>query len=220
MEQDFGYYAVIPLVVLHDNKLRPTAKLLYGQISSLTKKEGYCYASNEKLSTDIGIAKRSVENIIKELEKAGYIQREIIREDGKNVIRKIYILSKNLIATTPSDSGEVNAIGRGDTPSDSGFALLDKSLDKRIEIQSIKDAYAYRINKNSRLTEGAKTKIKARLKTYTLEELTKAIEKFSQDEWWMEKNSHQGLEWFFRSDAQIDKFLNLKTVKKTEMKYV
>lgn len=216
MEQDFGYYAVIPLVVLHDDRLRPTAKLLYGQISSLSKKEGYCYASNEKLSTDIGIAKRSVENVLKELEKVGYIKREIIRKMGQNTARNIYLLP---IMSSQSDVDSPRQIALP-SPSEKVFALLDKNLDKRIEIQSIKDAYAYKINKNSRLTEGAKTKIKARLKTYTLEELTKAIEKFSQDEWWMEKNSHQGLEWFFRNDAQIDKFLNLKTVKKTEMKYV
>ena len=212
MEQDFGYYAVIPILILQDSRLKANAKLLYGQISALASKEGYCWAGDEKLSKDVGISKGSVKGLLKNLENIGYISRET-HNVGGGKLRKIYIHKGANNAT----QGVKWTVDKG---SNAPFLPLDKSLDKRIEIQSIKDAYAYRINKNSRLTEGAKTKIKARLKTYTLEELTKAIEKFSQDEWWMEKNSHQGLEWFFRSDAQIDKFLNLKTVKKTEMKYV
>ena len=39
---------------------------------------------------------------------------------------------------------------------------------------------------------------------------------FSQEDWWMENNSHRGLAWFFHSDDRIDQFINLKVnIKKT-----
>ena len=42
-----SYYAVIPADVRYDKRLRDKAKLLYGEIVSLSNKYGYCYASNK-----------------------------------------------------------------------------------------------------------------------------------------------------------------------------
>jgi len=56
----------------------------------------------------------------------------------------------------------------------------------------------------------ASKKIKARLKTWTLDELKKAILKFSGNRWRMEFNRTKSLDWFFRNDAQIETFLQLE----------
>ena len=42
-----GLYAVIPAGVLYDDRLRPAAKLLYGEIVRLAQSSGYCYATNK-----------------------------------------------------------------------------------------------------------------------------------------------------------------------------
>ena len=73
--------------------------------------------------------------------------------------------------------------------------------------------YKEKINSGNRLTEGAKQKIKTRLKTFSLEELLEAINRFSKDKWWVDNNSHRGLAWFFKSDDRIEQFLNLKEKK-------
>ena len=47
--QRIGYYSVIPATILFNEKLKPNEKLLYAIITSLSNKEGYCYASNKYL---------------------------------------------------------------------------------------------------------------------------------------------------------------------------
>ena len=42
-----AFWAVLPAAVRYDEELPPNAKLLYAEISSLTDRRGYCYASNE-----------------------------------------------------------------------------------------------------------------------------------------------------------------------------
>ena len=39
-----GYYAVIPANVRYDKRLKPNAKLLFGEITCLTNKKGFCWA--------------------------------------------------------------------------------------------------------------------------------------------------------------------------------
>ena len=41
-----SYYAIIPANVRYDNELTEKAKLLYGEITCLSNKEGYCFALN------------------------------------------------------------------------------------------------------------------------------------------------------------------------------
>ena len=41
-----NYYAIIPAEIRYDKKLTPNSKLLYGEITALANKEGYCWAGN------------------------------------------------------------------------------------------------------------------------------------------------------------------------------
>ena len=41
-ENPISYYSVIPATVRYDNRLKPAEKLIYGEITSLTNKKGYC----------------------------------------------------------------------------------------------------------------------------------------------------------------------------------
>lgn len=62
MNEKPGYYAIIPAGVRYDKQLPQGAKLLYGEITALTNKNGYCWASNDyfaKLySVSIGTIKK------------------------------------------------------------------------------------------------------------------------------------------------------------------
>lgn len=82
--------------------------------------------------------------------------------------------------------------------------------------------YKVKINKKSRLIKKAEQKIKARLKEYKLDQLLKAIENFSKDDWWMKHNAHRGVAWFFHSEERVEQFLNLvpqKGLSKVELNH-
>lgn len=87
-----GYYAVIPADVRYDDQLPANAKLLYGEISALVGKEGYCFATNQYFAKLYKITDRSVTRLVILLEKAGYIRREVEKdESGQVVARKIFL---------------------------------------------------------------------------------------------------------------------------------
>ena len=60
------------------------------------------------------------------------------------------------------------------------------------------------------INDQARNKIKARLKQYTLQELLTSLKKFTHNSWRMKNNRNKSLDWFFRTDAQIETFLNLE----------
>ena len=91
-ENQISYYSVIPATVRYDNKLKASEKLLYGEITSLTNKEGYCFATNRYFSNLYNVNPHTVSQWISHLQKEGYIYIELIRDKKKEIKeRRIYI---------------------------------------------------------------------------------------------------------------------------------
>lgn len=87
-----NYYAVIPATVRYNKELKPAEKLLYGEITSLTNKMGYCFATNKYFADLYNVTNHTVSQWISHLEKKGYIQIDIIRNDKKEIKeRRIFI---------------------------------------------------------------------------------------------------------------------------------
>ena len=55
-----NYYAIIPARVRYSNKLKPSAKLLYGEIVALSNKHGFCYATNNYFAKLYGVSKNTI----------------------------------------------------------------------------------------------------------------------------------------------------------------
>ena len=90
-----NYYAIIPADVRYSN-LKPNAKLLYGEITALSGKLGYCYASNNYFADLYGVSKNTVSRWISDLNKLGFINIEVERNEKKQVIkRRIGIIKKD-----------------------------------------------------------------------------------------------------------------------------
>lgn len=89
---DASYYAIIPGPVLNSEEIPDGAKILYGVISTLTKKEGYCYARNEVLAAKVRKEADTVSRLVSKLDKAGFVHVEVIRDpETKRVVeRRIY----------------------------------------------------------------------------------------------------------------------------------
>ena len=93
-----NYYAIIPADVRYSN-LKPNAKLLYGEITALSGKLGYCYASNNYFAELYGVSKNTVSRWISDLNKLGFINIEVERNEKKQVIkRRIGIIQKDVRA--------------------------------------------------------------------------------------------------------------------------
>lgn len=91
-ENQISYYAIIPATVRYDSRLKPAEKLIYGEITSLTNKMGYCFAKNKYFADLYNVTNHTVSQWISHLEKLGYVYIELIRTDKKEIQeRRIYI---------------------------------------------------------------------------------------------------------------------------------
>lgn len=84
-----SYYAVIPAYVRYA-KLPPNAKLLYGEITALCNKQGYCWAKNSYFSELYSVTESTISDWIKKLE----VMRFIKIENPKGMKRIIRIVNK------------------------------------------------------------------------------------------------------------------------------
>lgn len=76
-------YAITPADVLYDKDLPPMAKLLYGEITCLTKKDGFCWATNAYFAELHEMSKDRISKLISILEKKGYISVHVERNEKK-----------------------------------------------------------------------------------------------------------------------------------------
>ena len=79
-------YIQVPMVVLLDEDLSSTTQLLMGLITTLSMKDGYCYASNRYLSNLLKVSKRTISSSITTLRRNNYL-----KIDNDDSARKIYL---------------------------------------------------------------------------------------------------------------------------------
>ena len=60
-----NYYAILPAFVRYDKDLPANARLLYGELTALTNKKGYCFASNNYFAPLYGVTTQEISKWIK-----------------------------------------------------------------------------------------------------------------------------------------------------------
>jgi hypothetical protein len=98
MKEKPTYYAIIPASVRYSN-LKPNAKLLYGEITALSNKLGFCYATNNYFAELYNVSKNTISSWLSDLNKLGFITIEIVRNDSKQIIKRKLGITK--IMSTP-----------------------------------------------------------------------------------------------------------------------
>lgn len=87
-----NYYAIIPAYIRYDQKLTHLEKLLYGEITCLSNKQGFCYATNQYFSELYGNSERTISRSVNRLQVSGYITVALEVVAGtKKTNRKIYL---------------------------------------------------------------------------------------------------------------------------------
>lgn len=95
IEQQANYYAVIPAPVRYNKKLKYPERLLYGEITALSNRYGYCFASNKYFASLYDVVSETVSRWISHLKECGYIDVNIIKNENNQIIeRRIYIIDK------------------------------------------------------------------------------------------------------------------------------
>lgn len=84
------YFAVVPMEVLERKDLNANAKLLYGEITGLTRRNGYCMATDKYIADRIGLSKKSIQKLMQELAEKDLIRRETTKT-AKGTYRRIYL---------------------------------------------------------------------------------------------------------------------------------
>lgn len=96
-----NYYAIIPAEVRYDTELSANEKLLYGEISALSNKEGHCFASNAYFADLYKVDKRTIQRWLENLDKQGYVLIYVERDENNAVIKRYIVLATKL--GTPHD---------------------------------------------------------------------------------------------------------------------
>lgn len=91
MKDKPNYYAIIPANIRYDENLKDKAKLLYAEITALSDKNGYCFASNRYFAELYNVSPTTISLLIKNLIDNGYIESEIIYKEGTKEILNRYL---------------------------------------------------------------------------------------------------------------------------------
>ena len=130
---DSAYFAMIPSIVMYDERLTYLERLLYGTITLLTKKDGYCYASNGYIAKLYKCNELTISRHISQLHKYGYIN--VVIED--NYKRRIYVnLPKEGVIQNNQDNNirdNNNLINekKESAPGQTDFEEIAREYDKR-----------------------------------------------------------------------------------------
>ena len=89
-----NYYAIIPANVRYDDKICANAKLLYGEITALCNKEGFCWAGNEHFAELYKTTKETISRWIRQLKERDYIRVKIFyKQNSKEIDKRIIAIS-------------------------------------------------------------------------------------------------------------------------------
>jgi hypothetical protein len=113
-----AYYAIIPARVRYHEGISLGAKLLFGEITALTNKTGFCWASNRYFARLYGVDNRTITRWLADLSAAGVITAEISKAEGN--ARRIWLWKKTSGAIdknvpTPIDKNVLQNTTRGNT---------------------------------------------------------------------------------------------------------
>jgi len=91
-EKQIDAWVLIPPTILHEKKIPTGAKILYGRVLGLTKRKGYCYASNDYLAEGIGLSKSTIKKYLMILYKRNYLAYKLERDKKTKEVkgRRIY----------------------------------------------------------------------------------------------------------------------------------
>lgn len=211
--KEVGYYAVIPATVRYSD-IPPNAKLLYGEISALCNKEGFCWATDAYFAALYKVKRQTVNGWISTLAKNGCIHIKTITNEAGLRKRKIHLECREKVTgvSQKDDRGCHKKVTYNNTVNNT-YNISN------VEIQSIYDLYidSFKSNpKQFKLTPIRRQKIKKRIKDCGREMLEKAITNTAHSDFHTGDNDRSwkaNLDFIIKSYEQVERLANMEVVK-------
>lgn len=161
-----NYYAIIPANVRYDKNLKDKAKLLYGEITSLSNKDGYCWATNRYFAELYDVSTTTISTLIKNLVDRGYIKSQLIYKEGTKEILNRYLSIVNEPIKENLKENNINIINKKEkerdeiinfynnnfgliTPfiADNIFTYLTDGLEDKLIVRAMEEAIANNVRR-------------------------------------------------------------------------
>lgn len=189
-----NYYAVVPANVRYA-AIPASAKLLYGEITALCDKKGYCWATNSYFANLYQVTERNITRWLAELVKFGFCRVDKNVGGGRQICLGGV---DNFVLNTEYDLSKPNTtlnITNNNTPK--GVGVNEKIL---LDMINSLTGRSFRT-----LPRGsAKT-----LKLFSQSEIGTALDNMKRDGWHSEKMKDLSIDYMLRATT-IDKFLTQK----------
>lgn len=213
MEEKPNYYAIIPANVRYDNDLKPNEKLMFGEITALSNKNGYCTATNAYFAKLYNVTNVTISQWINNLVQKGYVLSEIIYKEGTKQILNRYLKIfeypiKENFNTPIKENFKDNNINKNNT-----------SLNNILYIGQVIDYLNEKTGSNYRASSKANQRhIQARLNEgYTIDDFKKVIDNKCAS--WQGTEYEQYLRPETLFGAKFESYLNEKPKLKKESFY-
>ena len=211
MEEKPNYYAIIPSDVRYNKNLKANCKLLYGELTALSNKEGYCWASNNYFADLYSVTPQAISKWIKQLNDLGYISIEYTRNGKEITGRTINIkVSTNVDRVSTNVSGGYQQMIKGNnTYINNNINVVSEK--PQIDFDKLLLFFNTTTGKNVRVVnDKTKKQFNARLKEgYTKADIFNAIKNCYNDDYHQKNPKYLTLEFISRSD-KLEKYSNYK----------
>ena len=203
MTEQSSYYAIIPANVRYSDKLKPMEKLMYGEITCLANKKGYCYASNKYFAELYNVSKNTVSIWINNLVKQSFIDTRLIKKGKEIIERRLYL--KNTIPITENDDRGIIKNSEDNTTSINNT--------RKESVERIFEYWKLIMNTSKSVFDDKRDRdIRKGLKLFNENELMQAIDGCSKTPHNMGDNDqntkYNGLHVIFKNADQIERFIN------------
>ncbi len=198
-------FTAIPNVAVEDDRLSWKAKGIFLYLAS--KPNDWQFYMNEikKNATD---GKTSLQTGIKELEKYGYLNRTKATDKDNKFVGWNWELLIPRQSEIPTGGNPDNR----ETPSYTNTNYTNKEYtNKHIDYVQFVDLWNDVNDCNLRITDKKREQIRARLRTYSEDELKTSIRNRSKDDWINGEGKKYKDNWdsFWRNDEKPERYLNV-----------
>lgn len=186
-------FIVVPIELLHDEKLSANQKFVLSEIMQLVTLDKGCIATNKHFSELIKISVSGVSKILSDLEDKGYI-----KIDNSNTIR-------NFGRVITIDSAQYSTIDTVQESKENKTTSSSNELDYD-KFSNLWNEFATKSNKSkvAKLSDSRKKKIALRIKEYkNLLEIFKFVLTKSEKSSFLLNGNFYTFDWLFENDTNI-----------------